>query len=293
MGNHQNESMEYIENWVAHMFQKPEDKPGVCIVLKGGKGVGKDTFGDAVGALLGLKLFWNTASPEHDIFSSFNGCAELALLVKFEEANFETNKANAEKLKTIISSPLYASTHKGQDQVVLKNYSRYIFTTNNDVPCVVNDGERRFAMFEVSDEKKGDFPFWNQMYKDLPAQGPAYMYYLLNKDITKFEPKQYPETEYLEEVRQAFIPQIAKWFQRQMELNIDQEKIEWYARDMYMLMNREMKFPVSETKYGRDMKQFVANGVMEKIKHSQGNKYIVTVKDMCEFLQKKGWWFEL
>jgi hypothetical protein len=39
--------------------------------------------------------------------------------LKFEEANFQTNKANAEKLKTLITSPSQKITYKGKDPITL------------------------------------------------------------------------------------------------------------------------------------------------------------------------------
>ncbi|XSC48595.1 hypothetical protein ACF1BQ_031240 [Bradyrhizobium sp. RDT10] len=42
---------QWVIRWFAHMVQRPWEKPGTALVLKGRKGAGKDTIGDYVGGL--------------------------------------------------------------------------------------------------------------------------------------------------------------------------------------------------------------------------------------------------
>jgi len=294
MGDNQLVNMEYIENWVAHIFQKPCEKPGVCLVLKGGKGVGKDTFGDAIGKILGAGSFWNTTSPENDVFSNFNGCVERALLIKFEEANFETNKNNVDKLKGIITCESNNCTRKGVDSIVLPSYSRFLFTTNHDVPCVVDDKERRFAMFEVSSEKQGDFPFWKSMHAQLVEQRSAYMYHLQNKDLTQFEPRGFPETQYLQDVRRAFIPHHARWFRRLLDLQEGCDEFDYKAFDLLNRMNTVdwSKFKYTPKGLGLALRAYLEAGAVVKTKCSE-MRYSFTRVSITDYLKGLGQWEEV
>jgi hypothetical protein len=294
MGNGDPISVEYIENWTAHILQKPCEKPGVCLVLKGGKGVGKDTYGDSIGKILGTGSFWNTTSPENDVFSKFNGCVERSLLIKFEEANFETNKDNVDRLKGIVTCETNTCTRKGHDSIVLPSYSRFIFTTNHDVPCVVDDKERRFAMFEVSNQRQGDFAFWKRMHKQLAEQRSAYMYHLLNKDISSFDARAFPETEYLKDVRRTFIPHHAKWFRRMLELHEGQDAFEYGAFDLLSRMNANdwSKFKYNPTSLGRCLRPYVETGTITKDKTSRIT-YSFTREGMTTYLKGLGHWEEV
>lgn len=45
----------YVIGWLADLVQNPGRKPGVALVLRGGKGVGKDTLAEIMGRIIGRK----------------------------------------------------------------------------------------------------------------------------------------------------------------------------------------------------------------------------------------------
>ena len=64
------------------------------------------------------------------------------------------------------------------------------------------------------------------------------------------------------------------------------------ARDMFNKMNEGAKFPITETKFGRDMKKYGAALVKEK--RGDGCIYYqFETKKMREVLVSKHWWAEL
>jgi hypothetical protein len=42
--NNSSELFDYVYSWLAHMIQRPEEKPGISLLLLGGQGTGKGTF---------------------------------------------------------------------------------------------------------------------------------------------------------------------------------------------------------------------------------------------------------
>jgi Family of unknown function (DUF5906) len=289
------EHMEYVENWVAHLFQRPYEKPRVCLVVHSEEeGVGKDTFFDFIGGMLGNQ-FYNTSSPEHTLFGRFNGGFKEVLMVKIEEGNFETNKANQDNLKGIITAPRLSYEEKGKPALSLNSFLRLVMTTNNPVPLVMSDTQRRFMMLKASPERRGDTDYWKETYATLrkPETARAYFHYLMSKDISQFDPSVFPHSDYKDEIVTATRPYLAKFFQRLCEdAPPEQEAMEWSARELYQEVGRlNNKFELTETKFGRDVKRFAP--ALQKRKGRAFNSYHFEVREMEAFLKEKHWWVDL
>ena len=288
---------DYIENWLAHIIQKPSIKTKVAIVVQGEQGVGKDTFWDAVGVgLFGREYYLNTKTPENDIFAKFNARASRKLLVKFEEANFQTNKENADRLKGLITSTHGHIEKKGHDPIELEDFTNIVMTTNNEIPVVIEDTDRRFMMVKASSERLGDTAFWDDLRPKLadPAVCSAYHAYLLNKDLTGFVPwdqKTVPKTQLYKDVKQSFIPYHARFFQRQYELEME---MTYTAHNLFTRMKTEApaSLQLSETRFGRDMRQYVDTGAFRKLKQASANTYEGDREAVRAYLEKKGWWVD-
>ena len=72
-------SYNYLINYIAHALQKPEEKPGVMIILLGGQGIGKGTFGRL------MQKIWTSTylqvSNIDAITGNFNGALERSFIV--------------------------------------------------------------------------------------------------------------------------------------------------------------------------------------------------------------------
>jgi hypothetical protein len=254
---------EYMENWLAHILQKPSEKTKVAIVIQGEQGIGKDSYCDAVGDfIIGKKYYLSTKTPENDIFAKFNARASYKLLVKFEEADYYTN---------------------------------IMMTTNNETPVVIEDTDRRFMLVKASSEKLGDTAFWDDIHAKFPVQASAYHAYLLSKDLSSFIPwdkSTIPKTQYYNDVKQSFLPYHAKFFQHQVELEM---AMEWSARNLFSRMKAEapVALQLNETRFGRDMRLYVEAGVLKKTRANAYNHYEGDATAIREFLTKRGWWVEL
>lgn len=297
--NDNREAFDYVENYVAHMFQKPSEKPGVCICFQSSEeGAGKETFWNFIGDMLGGNLFFNTSRPEDTVFGRFTGALKEVLLIKFEEADFSTNRKNEGGLKALITSTHSSYESKGENAITLQSFSRTVMTTNEDVPFVVSDTSRRFMMIRCSNKNVGNTEYWTQTHSVLarPESKSAYMDYLMKKDITAFNPRVYPKTDYLKETITATRPFMSVFFQREIERTftkyilddkaVENEEIEWSARELFNKINEGSKFPITETKLGRDVKNYP---ILKK-KGCASNSYHIETFVMREFLQKKGWW---
>ena len=287
---------DYIEKWVASMFQRPWKKTGICIIVKGLKGVGKDTYFDAVGRIIGRKHFLTTAKPEHEVFGKFNAQLSQLLFLKFEEANFETNRDNEDQLKKLITSEEESIERKGHDPIKTTSCVNCVMTTNKHIPIPMSDDERRFMMVEASDEKRGDMVFWKRVQAAVrdDAVLSAYHAHLLSLDLSTFDPTQVVKTPYYHDVLQSFAPYHARYFQRFLEGEEDGrvEPYIWSARNLFTAMKQmNSKFDLTEQKFGRDMR--VYEGVcMTKRRMGWGAEYSFDPQRLATLLREKGWWIE-
>ena len=286
----------YVEKWVAWILQKPYEKTGVVLVNQGSQGVGKDTYFDFVGRMFGTEYFMNTGNAENDVWGRFTDDQQRIIFMKFEEATFVSNKTHAEKLKSLITSTIRKFEGKGLKPITLNNYVNLVMTTNQEVPVLLEDSDRRFCCFKASDEKRGDFDYWKMVHTTLnnPATKNAYYYHLMNIDLTGFNPREFPKTEYYETIREALAPHHARYFQRIVEdcLNHDAETQEWDARKLYNRMKEDCKFDLQEKKFGLDMKKYPEDALAKK-KGKTCNKYTMNAEKMMEYLKSKNWWVEL
>lgn len=290
--------MEYIENWCAWILQKPCEKTKTAIVVSGEQGVGKDTYFDFIGELMGRQFFLNTSRPEEDIFGKFNGHLKKVLLVKCEEAQYLVNKQNGETLKSLITTDKQAFQDKGAKTITLDCFFNFVMTTNQEVPVPIEQTNRRYVLVRASSEKRGDHAYWKRVHTELakPETKSAYMDYLLKKDISNFNPVEFPETEYYQEVKQSFAPYHAKWFQefvcRQGE---EGENVEYSftASDLLRQMKEGLRFDLNATQLGRALKVYPPE-VLNKKSTKFANTYTMTSGNaMRDFLIKQKWWVEL
>jgi hypothetical protein len=233
------------------------------------------------------------------VFGRFNGSLKEVMLIKFEEANFETNKKNEDALKSLITSTDQSYEAKNENAVTLNSYCRLVMTTNHTIPFVLTDVSRRFMMLKVSAEKVGDRAYWTRVHTTLatPEARNAYYDYLMKRDISKFNPREFPCTAYAEEVMTASRPTAAVFFQRVIErddLNEQTEAThEWKARDLLDKMNESSisKYPLNDRSFGLMMKKM--SPALERVRDRTGASYRFETKTMRKFLADKHWWVEL
>jgi hypothetical protein len=287
------EVFSYIEKWVAHLIQKPYEKPGTCIIIQGNQGIGKDTYFDFIGKMLS-DYFFNTSRADTEVFTRFNGHLKKTLLMKFEEASYSTNKNFDSSLKSLITSTQMNFEDKGAGIVKLDNYLRIVMTTNAEVPVPIEQTDRRFFLVQGSDERMGDLEFWKYTHKELAKQETlqAYYYYLLNLDISDFNPKERPITEFYRETKNRFIPYHAEFFQRTIE-DSSADELSWRAKDLLEAIKNELKlkYEITQTKVGLDLKHHYPN-IISKKETNKGYVYSVNLKVLRTHLEQKHWWSE-
>lgn len=196
----------YILNWLAHLLQKPMELPGVALIFNGQKGAGKDTLGDFIGEfIIGMKYYQNY-SNQSQYFDKHDEAKANKFFVKIEEINKKSLEEgiNGEIFKASITTPILNFNPKNKQFYNLKNTMRIIATSNNSNPVDITQKERRYVISVVSPEKIGDSDYWCMIRSELfnPEGALAITNMLLERDISKFNPRVLPENKYLNQLQE-------------------------------------------------------------------------------------------
>lgn len=119
----------WVWRWLAHLVQRPWEKPGVAIALTGPQGVGKTTLGEVAGSLFHRKHFFQTADMSR-LTGRFTSSTALAILMLLDEAFWSGDKRVIGQVKDSITSSHATYEAKGKDAFQIDSYTRYIFTSN-------------------------------------------------------------------------------------------------------------------------------------------------------------------
>lgn len=185
----------YLIRYLAHMLQKPEEKPGIMIVLLGGQGTGKGSFFRL------LKAIWQhttlQVSDVAHVIGSFNAAIERNYVVCMDEALFSGDRKALDRLKSMVTEPTVTIEQKYQPRRTISSYHRFFAASNHKHFAQVEADDRRFAFFQVSEARKGDHAYWDNVHKaiDDPAVIAAMVHEMLSLDLTNFNVRQRPKTE--------------------------------------------------------------------------------------------------
>jgi hypothetical protein len=272
----------------------------VCLIFQGKKGVGKDTYWDQIGLLFGGHgaYFHNTSTPEHTVFAKFNSQVAKCLLIKFEEADFHTNKENESQLKSLITSQWANIEKKGHPLIPVKSFTDIVMTTNQETPIPMTDDERRFSAFKVSEERRGDKPFWDDIYNRLKdgKQLRAYYHHLLTKDLGEWSPVPAYKTRYYKDLVGVCAPIHARYFCEWLRaVGSTEGEVQELGASHDLMMAMSQKFPKfpwdNHKKFGIMMRDtYCEGGPVMRDRRGDGVFYRVKPYLLREFLEEKGWW---
>ncbi|MBU2877717.1 DUF5906 domain-containing protein [Aliiglaciecola lipolytica] len=186
---------EFVLGWLAHLVQKPMEKPGVAIVLKSVEGTGKGTFFDLLKRILGTHA--SQVNGAYQLTGRFNSVVANQQLVFADEVDL-TDPRTADKLKGLITEPRVCLERKGIDPVHMPSFTRFIFASNHDQVLKAGGRERRFLVLEPSStyaQQENYFkPLWNWINEEGAAH---FLHFLLKYDITEFDSRRAPITQAL------------------------------------------------------------------------------------------------
>ncbi len=190
-------SFEYLMNWLAHLVQRPWEKPGVAVVLMSPEqGTGKGTFTSALVDLLGDKWARVFFQSDH-IVGRFAAYEKPPMLAIGEEAIFSGSTKDKNVLKAKITDPKETIELKNQTAFPVESFTRYIFNSNNENAVPIEPNDRRFFVLRVSNARVGDRSYFKSLHEQIADKSAleAMMFELGARDISKFEVRDFPNTQ--------------------------------------------------------------------------------------------------
>ena len=202
--NNSEASFKYSLQWIADIFQNPQNPQRCALFFTGPEGSGKDIPFTALMYILGdMAIKMNDMEK---LTSKFTGKLMNRLLVICDEVN-PKSKYEADILKSMIADTLNIEyERKGKDPIYMNSYDRFIFTSNHEIPLKIPKGDRHYFSENVNDCYVGNIDYFNKLGKLLIREDfqSALLYYLLCEvDLSDYCGSRPPLTE----SKQKMIPQ--------------------------------------------------------------------------------------
>lgn len=258
---------DYTIKWFARKVQLPGKKIGVSIVAMSTlQGTGKNTVFEYITTHVLGKQYGVQIQGVDALFDRFNSQFEQTLIVCGDEiASGGSMWKNSEKIKSLVTRPFQNIENKGFD--VRKNcpdYNDFLIATNNSKYAIkVDPADRRFFCLELSNIRAGDYAYWNEFYSKYMNDdcGQHVFHYLANLDLSTFDPKNIPMTEWKRELRNCNINPVFSSILLLIKSRYDRLSKKWtltetffQTAEFFNFYDRTSNPKVTEASYGKELK---------------------------------------
>lgn len=206
----------YFVGWMADRVQNRHKPAGVAIVMKSEQeGTGKSFVADHFGHIFG-KHYKSIINTKH-LTGQFNDHLRDCSLLFSDEAIYAKDKASANILKGLITSPTLMFERKGLDIMQARNVLGLMLASNHDFVIPAGLNARRFFVLQVLAARLQDTAYFGGIVADLESGGyEALLHYLATYDLKDFDIRKVPQTDALDEQKaftregiDALVEQIA------------------------------------------------------------------------------------
>lgn len=178
------EAINYVLNYLAHLVQRPGQKIPAAILLTGRQGTGKSLIARIVRKMVGEHNS-NMLSPI-DLMSQFNSFIERSIVTVVEEMTLDERKGTAARLKAWITEPETYVNRKGIPQYKVPNQTHFFVLSNDASPLIIDSDDRRFFVWN-SKATPQDAAYYTALTTWLEGSGYGHvLHFLLSRDISGF-----------------------------------------------------------------------------------------------------------
>jgi hypothetical protein len=291
---------EWLIRWFAHMVQRPWEKPGTAVVLKGIKGTGKDTIGEYIGELF-PRHYTKISNPEH-FYGRFNAHQEKTLLLHVEEGFWAGDRKAEGQLKHVITSEQILIEPKGVNAFQVASYLRVFISSNEEWVVPATFDERRFFVMNVPPDKAQDERYFTALRHEMRSGGPAaLLHHHQSLDLNGFNVRKPPMTEGLRDQKLESLKNIDRWwYECLLEGDLSDpmgfDELDWQTspvrifreslRGSYRDWLRKQRYQGSEVdggRFGRDMRRLIPSlsNVRTGSDGSRQNTYEIPPLPLC------------
>jgi len=224
---------EWLEDWIADMFQNPSNPQGVAVVLRGEEGIGKGTFANVLGRIMGGH--YRHVTQESQLTGRFNGHFADSLLIFADELVWGGEKKHRGTLYALVTEQYLMVERKNFDAVPMRNMNRLIIASNNDWVVPTGMDGRRWFVLDVGNARKGDTQYFATLREFLHSGGyEAILDYYLRRSI-KHDLRRAPVTRALIDQKVAGFDAVPAWWTAVLERGcikppVGEASSEWEGR---------------------------------------------------------------
>jgi len=310
--NHDKKGYEYLLRYLAHSVQSPAEIPRVALVFTSEEGVGKNIFFELFAEkIYGRNRLLQTADMEQ-VVGRWSLISQRFMVI-MDETQSKDSFSNSEKVKNIITSRYVQLERKGIDAIPIKNTGRYIFFSNNETPVKIGLTDRRFVVYECSNERQFDNKYFTELVNAFSDSNRVRkMYdYLMNLDLSEFNPTtDRPITDAYKDIQSVNIPTMARYLtdlyhqyqtikeemnEAQTDSEIESKTNELISYEgmfgnslyhTYLQYCREnnIKFNMTSHQFGRNVSKY---GGISKTRKTKGVIYNINYDELFKYLNQK------
>lgn len=214
--NNDEETTEYLIDYIADMFQNPQTLPTIAIVMKSKQGLGKDLMINYLEKMMGEEYVFRTSDIGRDIFGTFNPAVRGKLLVQFNELQGKDGFTHKERFKDFITADKLNINEKNVKQFTIKNSIRPFVFSNAMTPVEIPVDDRRFVVIKGADllppDQRNDY--YNPLFTNLndPHVVDLIYKYFMERDLSQRDFKrQRPITQAYKNMKEGNIPPMPKY----------------------------------------------------------------------------------
>jgi len=148
----------------------------------------------------------------------FNAMLRNCLLLYADEAFWAGDKQGESTLKALITESTLTIEQKGVDAVQWHNRIHLIMTANADWVVPASHDERRYAVFNVAENRMNDQKYFDALHHELDHGGLAAMLYDLQRvDLKGWHPRQILRTKALTEQKMQSMTPLQEWWEAMLQ----------------------------------------------------------------------------
>jgi hypothetical protein len=211
LANSDEQNAKYIVKWLAWAVQNPDKPAEVALVLRGDEGVGKGTLVNTI-----IKLFGKhglAISDSNLLTGTFTGHFETCCFIFADEGFFAGDHKARDKLYAMITEPTIMIHDKFCKAFPARNRTKMIFASNSGWVVPAGPNSRRWAVFDVSDKRRGDLTYFKPLDEQMKNGGYERMLHDLQRvDLKGWHPRDdVPHTLALQDQRDRSLRSEARW----------------------------------------------------------------------------------
>lgn len=240
-------SYELLLDFIAHLFQKPNEIVRIALTLIGPESAGKGLFIEDILMKIIGKKYTSAIRNSSSYLNNFNSVLEGKLLLFIDEASFSGSTKEASVLKGLIGNPSILVERKGYESYMTNFCGRFFFSSNGTKPIKMPIDNTRYWVMKVDgkyayaeEESNPDqIKYYMDQVRHQMANGglEKFLWEMLERDITDFNRFHVPKTEQGIEMIKEALTEFDAWFYGSMfdELN---DELNWKSAPSWVSFKR-------------------------------------------------------